>query len=176
MLSIFLHTFISKQETILSSQHNLLLFSWKTVFANLIYFPWTLHYGTALKNKQRIFSTKKRKQAGIALCWKIIIFKLILSSYSHSRNRLFITCGYQEMNSLLLYLHFCIGCLIPPMHHLWETGRCDTENSKGKVKWHDQNLMCKYVARFKKETKCSESQPYALTTKPTFFTKMELIR
>lgn len=34
--------------------------------------------------------------------------------------------------------------------------------------------MGKYVAGIKKETKCSESQPYALTTKPTFSTNTEL--
>lgn len=34
--------------------------------------------------------------------------------------------------------------------------------------------MGKYVAGIKKETKCSESQTYALTTNPTFFTNTEL--
>lgn len=34
--------------------------------------------------------------------------------------------------------------------------------------------MGKYVAGIKKEAKCSESQPYALTTKPTFFSNTKL--
>lgn len=34
--------------------------------------------------------------------------------------------------------------------------------------------MGKHVAGVKKETKCSESQHYALTTKPDFFTNIEL--
>lgn len=53
MLYIFLHTFISKQETLLSSQHNLLLYFMENIIckSNLLFMGYPLR--SLIKNKQK---------------------------------------------------------------------------------------------------------------------------